>query len=182
VKGKKHIFLSRENCQTRQTCDHIKKHNTMSKRDRAIRFSRRSSPNSILESSTCRAPRSQRSGGLIRTFGNFPDRPCTYKHYHPDKFRCILSDHPHGGTRSVLRLHFILRISPPRSQTSTRFTLELTSSTSCVVCSNRPHRFLLATVLILTKVSFGLISSQHKEMRYQIQFIQVFQNIASPNI
>ena len=70
-------FLSRENRQTRQTCDHIKKHSTMTKQDRAMRFSRRSSSNSLLESSTCRAPLDRRNGGLFWTFGNFPDSPCT---------------------------------------------------------------------------------------------------------
>jgi hypothetical protein len=69
------IFLSRENRQTRQTCDHIKKHSTMTKQDRAVRFSRRSSSNSLLESSTCRAPLGQSNGRLFWTFGNFPDSP-----------------------------------------------------------------------------------------------------------
>ena len=71
------IFLSQENRQTRQTCDHIKKQSTMSKQDRAMRFSRRSSSNSLLESSsTCCAPLGRRNGGLFWTFGNFPDSPC----------------------------------------------------------------------------------------------------------
>ena len=71
------IFLSRENRQTCQTCDHIKKHSTMTKQDRAMRFSRRSSSNSLLGSSTCRAPLGRRNGRLFWTFGNFPDSPCT---------------------------------------------------------------------------------------------------------
>ena len=70
------IFLSRENRQTRQTCDHIMKHSTMTKQDRAMRFSRRSLSNSLLESSTCHAPLGRRNGGLFWTFGNFPDSPC----------------------------------------------------------------------------------------------------------
>jgi hypothetical protein len=72
------ISLSRENCQTRQTCDHIKTHSTMTKQDRAMQFSRRSSSNSSLESSTCRAPLGQCNGGLFSTFGHFPDSPRKY--------------------------------------------------------------------------------------------------------
>jgi hypothetical protein len=68
--------LSRENPQTRQICDHIKKHSTMSKQDRAMRFSQRSLSNSLLESSTCHVPLGQHNGGLFWTFGNFPDSPC----------------------------------------------------------------------------------------------------------
>jgi hypothetical protein len=71
--------LSRENRQTRQTCDHIKKHSTMTKQDRAMRFSRCSSSNSLLESSTCRAPLGRSNGGLFWTFGNFPDSPCKHQ-------------------------------------------------------------------------------------------------------
>jgi hypothetical protein len=70
------IFLSRENRQTRRTCDHIKKHSTMTKQDRAMWFWRRSSSNSLLASSTCRAPLGRRNGGLFWTFGNFPDSSC----------------------------------------------------------------------------------------------------------
>ena len=40
-------------------------------------------------------------------------------------------------------------------------------------------RFLLATVLIITKLSFRLIRSQHMEIRYRIQFIQLLQNITT---
>jgi hypothetical protein len=47
----------------------------MTKQDRAMRFSQRSSSNSLLESSTCRAPLGQRNGGLFWTFGHFPDSP-----------------------------------------------------------------------------------------------------------
>ena len=72
------IFLSQENRQMRQTCDHIKKHSTMTKQDRAMRFLRLSLPNSLLESSTCRTPLGWRNGGLFWTFGNFPDSPCTH--------------------------------------------------------------------------------------------------------
>ena len=72
------IFLSQENRQTRQTCDHIKKHSTMTKQDRAMRFSQLSSPNSLLESSTCCAPLGRRNSGLFWTFGNFLDSPCTH--------------------------------------------------------------------------------------------------------
>jgi hypothetical protein len=71
-------FSSRENHQMRQTCDHIKKHSTMTKQDRAMLFSRRSSSNSLLESSTCRAPLGRRNSGLFWMFGNFPDSPCMY--------------------------------------------------------------------------------------------------------
>ena len=70
------IFLSRENRQMRQTCDHIKKHSTMTKQDRAMQFTRRSLSNSLLESSTCHAPLGRRNGGLFWMFGNFPDSPC----------------------------------------------------------------------------------------------------------
>jgi hypothetical protein len=59
--------LSRENRQTRQTRDHIKKHSTMTKQDRAMRFSWRSSSNSLLESSTCRAPLGRRNGYFERS-------------------------------------------------------------------------------------------------------------------
>jgi hypothetical protein len=69
------ISLSRENRQARQTCDHIKTHSTMTKQDGAMRFSRRSSSNSLLEGNTCRAPLCQRNGGLFSTFGYFPDSP-----------------------------------------------------------------------------------------------------------
>jgi len=72
----------------RQTCDHIKKHSTMTKQHRAMRFSRLSSPNSLLESSTCRAPLSWRNGGLFWTFGNFPDSPCTHTHISWDVTLC----------------------------------------------------------------------------------------------
>jgi hypothetical protein len=48
----------------------------MTKQDRAMRFSRRSSSNSLLESCICRAPLGRRNGGLFWTFGNFPDSPC----------------------------------------------------------------------------------------------------------
>jgi hypothetical protein len=76
--GKTPIFLSRENRQTCQTCDHTKKHITMTKQDRAMRFSRRSSSNSLLEITTYRAPLGRRNGGLFWTFGNFPDSPCMW--------------------------------------------------------------------------------------------------------
>jgi hypothetical protein len=69
------ISLTRENRQTRQTCDHIKTNSTMTKQDRAMRFSRRSSSNSLLQSNTCRAPLGQRNGGLFSTFEHFPDSP-----------------------------------------------------------------------------------------------------------
>jgi hypothetical protein len=69
------ISLSRENRQTRQTCDHIKTHSTMTKQDRAMRFSRCSSSKSLLECSTCRAPLGRRNGGLFPKFGHFPDSP-----------------------------------------------------------------------------------------------------------
>ena len=39
-------------------------------------FSRRSSSNSLLESSTCHNPLGRRNGGLFWTLGNFPDSPC----------------------------------------------------------------------------------------------------------
>ena len=74
---KAHIFLSQENCQTRQTCDHIKKHSTMTKQDMAMQFLWLSSPNSLLESSTCCTPLGRCNGGLFWTFRNFPDSPCT---------------------------------------------------------------------------------------------------------
>jgi hypothetical protein len=45
----------------------------MTKQDRAMRFSRRSLSNSLLEGSTCRVPLGQRNGGLFSTFGHFPD-------------------------------------------------------------------------------------------------------------
>jgi len=77
------IFLSRENRQTRETRDHIKNHSTMTKQDRAMRFSRLRSPNSLLESSTCHVPLGRSNGGLFWTFGNFPDNACIYVYvYH----------------------------------------------------------------------------------------------------
>jgi len=48
----------------------------MTKQDRAMRFSRRSSSDSLLESSTCRAPLGRHNGGPFWTFRNFPDSPC----------------------------------------------------------------------------------------------------------
>ena len=53
-----------------------KKHSTLTKQDRTMRFSRRSSSNSLLESSTCRAPLGRRNGGLFWTFGILPESPC----------------------------------------------------------------------------------------------------------
>jgi len=70
------IFLSQENRQMRQTCDHVKKHSTMTKQDRAMWFSRLSSPNSLLESNTCRALLGWCKGGLFWMFRNFRDSPC----------------------------------------------------------------------------------------------------------
>jgi hypothetical protein len=48
------------------------------KQDRTMRFSRRSSSNSLLESITCHAPLGRGIGGLFWTFGNFPDSPCMF--------------------------------------------------------------------------------------------------------
>jgi hypothetical protein len=107
------IFLSRQNRQTRQTCDHVKRHSTMTKQDRAMRFfSRRSSSNSLLERSTCSAPLGRHNGGLFWTIRNFPDSPCIHisflnactmlqkanaEHYH-----ACLFIHLHGTTQLPL--------------------------------------------------------------------------------
>ena len=91
--GKTLIFLSRENHQMHQTSEYIKKHSRVTKQDRAMRFSRHSSSNSLLESSTCRAPLGRRNGGLFWTFGNFPDSPyiClfAYLFMHVPIYLCI---------------------------------------------------------------------------------------------
>jgi len=65
----------------------------MTKQERAMQFSRRSSSNSLLESSTCCAPLGQRNGGLFWTFGNFPDSPCTCFYYGENESKCTTDLH-----------------------------------------------------------------------------------------
>ena len=162
------IFLSQENRQTRQTCDHVKKHSTMTKQDRAMRFSQLNSPNSLLESSTCRAPLGRRNGRLFWTFGNFLDSPCIYPNLSwPPKIKCLLKKYV-----TVTYIHFIHEAC----QILLPLPISVTVSTSTV------SAFIFLTLLIFpfSSLPFHNISSSVPSLALGIQhFLKPFTVISN---